>query len=108
MYKYTLVSDRYSGQPETYTRAEFDAMCIHAFGEAAVLHEDADGNLCDDQGVVLETLPDYGSLNDYRTGEALRPATEEERDESVEAAKTDGGRGVISVDGRSCYVEDWA
>jgi len=45
-------------------------------------------------------------LVDYNTTEVIRDATEEEARESREAAKTDGGAGVIEVDGRSCYVED--
>ena len=48
----------------------------------------------------------HGNLCDYRTAETIRPATTEERAESLEAARYDGGAGVIEVDGRSCYVED--
>lgn len=48
----------------------------------------------------------YGILYDYDTSDALRPATAAERAESVEAAKHDGGAGVIRVDGRRCYVQD--
>lgn len=51
----------------------------------------------------LKTQP--GTLHDYSTGEYLRDATQEETDESIAAARTDGGAGVILVDGRSCYVE---
>lgn len=43
-------------------------------------------------------------MYDYRTGEFLRSATTEEARRSKRAAKLDGGRGVISVDGRSVYV----
>lgn len=43
-------------------------------------------------------------LYDYRTGEELRPATSAELEASIAAARTDGGHGVIEVDGRSCYV----
>lgn len=46
-----------------------------------------------------------GHLVDYRTGETIRPATEEERKASLAAAEQDGGRGVIEVDGRSVYVD---
>lgn len=45
-------------------------------------------------------------LHDYYTAKEIRPATAEEREDSIEAAKHDGGAGVISVDGRSCYVVD--
>jgi len=44
------------------------------------------------------------TLHDYKTGEAIRPATTAELSASIEAAKTDGGAGVIVVNGRSCYV----
>jgi len=48
------------------------------------------------------------TLHDYATSEELRPATYEEFAASIEAAKHDGGAGVITVeiDGneRSCYV----
>ena len=39
----------------------------------------------------------YGSLNDYHTGARMRAATREQRDASREAAKLDGGAGVILV-----------
>lgn len=43
-------------------------------------------------------------LVDYHTGDVIREATSEEATESLEAAKHDGGAGVIEVDGRRCYV----
>lgn len=43
-------------------------------------------------------------LYDYATGEEIRNATAEELAASIDAAKHDGGAGVIEVDGRSCYV----
>ena len=46
----------------------------------------------------------HGTLTDYATGESIRPALGSERAASIEAAKSDGGSGVIKVDGRSCYV----
>ena len=48
---------------------------------------------------------DYGTLCDYRTGEQIRPATAAELTASLDAARHDGGSGVIEVDGRSCYVD---
>lgn len=48
--------------------------------------------------------PDWGTLCDYRTGDEIRPATEAEHQDSVEAARFDGGRGVIRLHGRPCYV----
>ena len=46
------------------------------------------------------------TLHDYKTGEAIRPATAAELAASIEAAKTDGGAGVIVVDGRSVYAQE--
>jgi len=46
----------------------------------------------------------HGYLTDYKTGEQLRPATADEERRSRAAAKRDGGRGVIKVDGLSTYV----
>jgi len=46
------------------------------------------------------------SLLDYQTGEWIRDATAEELGESRAAAAIDGGAGVISVDGRSCWVNE--
>ena len=43
---------------------------------------------------------------DNLTGDSIRPATAEERAESIDAARFDGGAGVIEIDGRPCYVED--
>jgi hypothetical protein len=51
----------------------------------------------------MTTRP-HGSLYDYKTGERLGPATAAQLAESITAAKQDGGAGVISVDGRSCFV----
>lgn len=50
------------------------------------------------------------SLMNYETGEYIREATEEERDESARTAEHDGGAGVImvTIDGADlrCYVVD--
>ena len=48
------------------------------------------------------------NLTDYRTGETVREATDEEREASVEAARQDGGAGVITVPDHDgpVYVED--
>ena len=48
-----------------------------------------------------ETTTDHGTLTDYQTGEAIRPATRHEREESDDA----GPEGIILVDGQSCYVD---
>jgi len=49
---------------------------------------------------------DYGTLRDYQSGNKLRAASRGEQFESRAAAERDGGRGVIEVDGRRCYVEE--
>lgn len=43
-------------------------------------------------------------LMSYDDAEAIRPATHAEVLASIEAAKHDGGAGVILVDDRRCYV----
>lgn len=61
--------------------------------------EDAEGS--------EEVVPNSGSrLVDYNTTAVIRVATADEQAASREAAKRDGGAGVIEVDGRRCYVED--
>ena len=52
----------------------------------------------------------YGTLCDYKTGQSIRPATEQEWRDSREAEQSNigGGTGVIEVDGRSVYVEGGA
>jgi len=45
------------------------------------------------------------NLCNYTTGNVIRTATATEYRASLEAARVDGGAGVISVDGESCYVE---
>ena len=44
------------------------------------------------------------NLYDYQTGDALRPATEDELRSSIDAAQQDGGAGVIEIDKRPCFV----
>jgi len=55
-----------------------------------------------------ETKGNEMSLIDYRTGETVREATDAEREASVEAARQDGGAGVIAVPDHDgpVYVED--
>lgn len=43
-------------------------------------------------------------LVEYDSAKEIRPATDEEYEASCEAARRDGGAGVIRVDGRRCYV----
>jgi paraquat-inducible protein B len=42
----------------------------------------------------------------YEDAQELRNATAEELAESIEAAKHDGGAGVITVDDVGCYVQE--
>lgn len=44
------------------------------------------------------------ALYNYRTGDFIREATDEECKNSYEASKTDGGAGCILVDGVICFV----
>lgn len=46
----------------------------------------------------------YSYLMDYQSGEMIRRATVAEEIASTEASKTDGGHGIIIVDGRNCFV----
>ena len=41
----------------------------------------------------------------YDTNEKIRPATIAEALESIEAARIDGGAGIIEADGIACYVD---
>ena len=43
-------------------------------------------------------------MHDYETGERIGAATDEQLAASIAAARTDGGAGVILVDGRAVYV----
>ncbi len=48
--------------------------------------------------------PKWGNLYDYHTGAFIRRATREELIASLEAARKDGGAGVIKVEDKECYV----
>jgi hypothetical protein len=41
----------------------------------------------------------HGTLIDYRTGDDIRPATRNERMDSLHATLEDGGRGAFETDG---------
>lgn len=45
------------------------------------------------------------NLISYETNETIRTATIDEAIESIEAARRDGGAGVIEVDGIACYCD---
>jgi len=46
------------------------------------------------------------SLHDYKTGQFIRIATRDELISSRFAGRFDGGRGVILVDCKLCYVSE--
>jgi hypothetical protein len=46
----------------------------------------------------------YGTLSNYRTGDSIRPATKAEAAASKKAARTDGGAGIIIVNGVPSFV----
>lgn len=56
------------------------------------------------EGLTIETNHDHGTLHNYDTGEALRPATAEELAASDAEMAAGRPEGVIIVDGRRCYV----
>lgn len=59
----------------------------------------------EDKASLAATEPQStASLQDYQTGDIIRPATQEELEASISAAQEDGGAGVIIIDGRSCFV----
>ena len=67
-------------------------------------HEAFD-SLLDTYGIDLENASDEDvCLHDYKSGDIIRTATPQEAADSIEAAKSDKGAGVILVNGRSCYV----
>ena len=56
--------------------------------------------------MISSSYSSSASLHDYKSGEFIRFATLPELSASIEAGESDGGRGVISVDGRLCYVSE--
>lgn len=53
----------------------------------------------------MTTTIKTGTLCDSTTNETIRAASEGETIASLMAARTDGGAGHITADGRRCYVE---
>ena len=49
--------------------------------------------------------PDYGDLMIYSTGEFIRKATREEREQSDAEVESGNAQGTIVVDGVTCYVD---
>ena len=62
--------------------------------------EDEDDDLIEDE--EDEDCPDsFGTLYDYQTGDAIRPATRQERDSSDAEVASGNHEGVIAVDWRT-------
>ena len=66
---------------------------------AASIQQDADT-----ETPISDEYTEDGTLHDYQSGDFIRRATPQESADSIEAAKSDKGAGVITVNGRSCYV----
>ena len=47
----------------------------------------------------------YGDLMDYTTGDYIRPATAEEKAASDAEVAAGHNEGLITVDGKTCYVD---
>ena len=85
-----------------------DALVFSANGDPVwqQFHHEAFDSLLDTYGIDLPPIlignssDDDGTLHDYQSGEAIRPATPAE----IEASRNAGHEGVIEVDGRSCYA----
>jgi hypothetical protein len=103
------ISHERFGETSTFTSLEEATATIRQFAPDVELTEHG-SQIRDERGEVVgevvEEKPYYGELHDYTTGQHIRPATEDEQQDSREAAESDGGAGVIDVDGRRCYVED--
>jgi hypothetical protein len=82
------------------TAAYDAAVASVAITLAALKDHEAFDSLLETYGIV----PDEGFLHDYKSGDFIRRATPQESADSIEAAKSDKGAGVITVNGRSCYV----
>lgn len=83
--------------------------CVVTQNEADEAHAiiDSGVTLCPECATTMaESDEPFGLLMEYDTAKEIRPATKDERDESRDAATRDGGAGVISVDGVSCYVQE--
>jgi hypothetical protein len=87
--------DERLGEPGVYAGADI-------LRQIAIFGGDVEGS--EDWDIV--EADEYGYLMDYNTAEAIRPATDAEQLASIDAATRDGGAGVITVDGRRCYVQD--
>lgn len=98
-----------AGTRDTYAAGEAaNHFETRAEAEAAIASLRELGGEWDHDWDVLEErdATRFGRLCEYRTGRTLRAASEAERAASRAAARNDAGRGVILVDGASCYVEE--
>ena len=72
-------------------------------GERGFLLHQLECHTCGQQALVV--VPETGELYAYDDNTYLRPATRAEAIASCAAARHDGGRGIITIDGRRCYVQ---
>ena len=102
-YATDLVAECGDDQGELFRRAyELDADIFQDWENESTTIGFADGSWIDVWGEDVDASGPH--LIDYATGDAIREATEQEFHESEDAARHDGGAGVIDVDGRACFV----
>lgn len=69
------------------------------------LSEGDSGSELSDLSIVIVATEPYGDLHDYSTGEFIRLATKAEREASDAEVARGHEEGLITVDGRTCYVD---
>jgi hypothetical protein len=106
-------NDHYAGVVEAVTGGSVEDVGVSEAREVLAVYNEFMAEDCDPDRVVIQRIVEHpsrqeshGDLRDYNTGSYLRPATAGEQKASRDAAESDGGAGVIEIDGQSCYVED--
>ena len=103
-----LGSFQHPQHPDIHLYEVCDALVFSTNGDAIwqQFHHEAFDSLLESYGIDLPAIlignssDEDGTLHDYKTGEAIRPAMPAE----IEASRNAGHEGVIEVDGLSCYV----
>ena len=98
--RHLLIDFRTCETIRTATAAELAASILAAQHDGGAGVITVDGRLC-----YVDIDGARHLLIDYRTGETIRTATAAELAASISATQHDGGAGVITVDGRLCYVD---
>jgi hypothetical protein len=103
------VSDRYGRDPGTYTRDEFEHMCLECFGSAPVLVEHIDG-WHDADGLVLQRI-DQDAQNTHNAlcnalNNAIATSIANNRIVTVEVADLDAA--LAELEDRTDYHTDHA